>query len=82
LLKKCANPECLRPFHYLRDGRLVVVRHDAEGHGSHPQEFFWLCADCAPRYEVTHLSGGRLALHRIAPQGPPARAAEGPPLFA
>jgi hypothetical protein len=83
MLKKCANPECLRPFHYLRDGRLIVVRpHGAASHG-HPLEYFWLCGACAPHYEVAHVGEGRLALRRSSlgrAEHPPASAH--PPLVA
>ena len=46
----CANPDCGKPLHYLRDGRVFVFRmkkDGAEEDGSHPLEHFWLCGDCA-----------------------------------
>lgn len=46
----CANPECGKPLHYLREGRVFVFRVTRDGAGeevSHPLEHFWLCGDCA-----------------------------------
>lgn len=45
MVSQCANPKCGTPFLYLREGRLVAVRHNQ--HGSSKLEFFWLCGDCA-----------------------------------
>lgn len=46
----CANPDCGKPLHYLREGRVFVFRMK-EGGGSeggpHPLEHFWLCGACA-----------------------------------
>jgi hypothetical protein len=61
MLSKCANPECSKPFQYLREGRLFLVEAGAlnGGNGASPGpqlvgkrpqrkvEHFWLCGDCA-----------------------------------
>lgn len=54
MLSKCANPECTRPFHYLREGKLFQI--DRAGAGPrlvtdkrppHKIEYFWLCGPCS-----------------------------------
>lgn len=56
MLDKCVNPECSRPFHYLRDGRVFHVERGsappATGKQSHNVEHFWLCGDCCQRMTV------------------------------
>jgi hypothetical protein len=52
MLKSCANPQCAKPLHYLRDGRVFVfdaVLTSDEGNGTkaHRMEHFWLCGDCS-----------------------------------
>ena len=52
MLKSCANPQCAKPLHYLRDGRVFVfdaVRTpgDGEGNKAHRLEHFWLCGTCS-----------------------------------
>jgi len=47
MVAKCANPSCGTPFRYLSDGRLFRFE-TAVG----KQEYFWLCADCAPKMSL------------------------------
>lgn len=65
MISECSNPQCAKPFHYLRGGRLYRfdVRRPVEPCrdvpnaicASKPSEasvFFWLCADCSHRYSL------------------------------
>lgn len=59
MLSKCANPECVAPFHYLREGKLYQIELlDGTPVPRGPQlvssnkqtrrlEHFWLCGRCA-----------------------------------
>jgi hypothetical protein len=59
MLSKCANPSCSASFFYLHEGKLF--RSDTPANQDAPTqdtgmkktsrriEFFWLCADCAPK---------------------------------
>jgi hypothetical protein len=52
MLKACANPQCAKPLHYLREGRIFVfsaVRTPGNGDGNkaHLLEHFWLCGTCS-----------------------------------
>jgi hypothetical protein len=51
MLKTCANPQCAKPLHYLREGRIFVfdaVRTPGDGEGkAHRMEHFWLCGTCS-----------------------------------
>jgi hypothetical protein len=63
VLTKCANPDCLTPFKYLREGKLIRMftgvpsaRQKAAGHilqaASRRSEFFWLCNACSARFTL------------------------------
>jgi hypothetical protein len=59
MLSKCANPNCSANFLYLHEGKLFrsesasangIAAHDTGMKKSSRRiEFFWLCANCAPR---------------------------------
>lgn len=47
MVNNCANPNCAKPLHYLREGRIFVF--DAESDSEKPvhrMEHFWLCGAC------------------------------------
>lgn len=57
----CANPSCLKPLHYLREGRIFVFDvPDAPsgkktgGARGRRMEHYWLCGDCAQSWIVKH----------------------------
>lgn len=65
MVKSCANPQCAKPLHYLREGRIFVfdaVESD-RAESMHHMEHFWLCGVCAQtmRLEMT-LQGVRTVL--------------------
>jgi hypothetical protein len=58
LLSKCANPICVTPFRYMREGRIFNVQIRS---GSHREpvkiEHFWLCEKCAKTLKVVFERG-------------------------
>jgi hypothetical protein len=52
MVSNCANPNCGKPLHYLREGRIYVFDVPAGGEGPNGKrtrrlEHFWLCGACA-----------------------------------
>jgi hypothetical protein len=52
MLNNCANPQCAKPLHYLRDGRIFVfdsgrTADDGAGNKAHRMEHYWLCGACS-----------------------------------
>ena len=46
MVSECANPDCRRELHYLRDGKIYqFVLHTKTG--SKRLEHFWLCGECS-----------------------------------
>ena len=71
MLSKCANPHCTTPFQYFREGRIVIVSRQENGHrahvdatrqkySSHNVEHFWLCGPCGRRYDIAYPEPGRV----------------------
>lgn len=65
MISHCANPDCMRPFHYLRGGRLYRfdIRHPTTPCSdvpnaicglkpSHATVFFWMCEHCSSNYSL------------------------------
>jgi hypothetical protein len=46
MISQCANPDCRRELHYLRDGKIYQVVLSAKV-GSKRLEHFWLCGECS-----------------------------------
>ena len=92
MLHKCANPECNRPFRYLRQGKLFQVEteyFEADRPGLAPRrnravrrvEHYWLCDDCASVLTLISEKGrGMIAVPRqqIAVKKPMAAVRLGP----
>lgn len=54
MLNQCFNPDCRKPLHYLREGRVFVFgvqdsSDGANGDGSR-LEHYWLCGPCAQKF--------------------------------
>ena len=47
MVAKCANPTCNVPFRYLSEGRLFRLETAVGNY-----EYFWLCAECAPKMSL------------------------------
>lgn len=65
MISECSNPQCGKPFHYLRGGKLFRfdVRRPVEPCRDIPNAicaskpaqasvFFWLCGDCSRQHSV------------------------------
>ena len=46
MVKQCANSDCRRELHYLRDGKIYQFVLSATT-GSKRLEHFWLCGECS-----------------------------------
>lgn len=72
MVNQCANPECGKPLHYLREGRVYVfdvTRYvSAPAEKARRMEHFWLCGACSDIYllEQTAKEGVRVS-RRQAP---------------
>lgn len=76
MLSHCANPQCLKPFLRLRQGRLFLVETDctvkmedmtnqASPYVRHPPrhvERYWLCDRCAEIWTLVHDRNHGIAL--------------------
>ena len=55
MVNHCANPQCCKPLHYLREGRVYVFDVTRSVAGSNERvtrrmEPFWLCGVCSETY--------------------------------
>ncbi len=52
----CANPECRKPLHYLREGKIFLfsVRRsqDRQDFGIPRLEHYWLCGPCSREWTL------------------------------
>lgn len=68
MLYQCFNPECRKPLHYLRDGRVFVfgVQESADGeHGEGSRlEHYWLCGPCAQKFVLAQNDSGISMMER------------------
>ncbi len=57
MVNHCANPQCCKPLHYLREGRVYVfdvtlpVSANSE-RTARRMEHFWLCGVCSEAYSL------------------------------
>jgi hypothetical protein len=63
MVSNCANPNCAKPLHYLREGRIFVF--DVAAAGSAPGgkrlrriEHYWLCGECSQTMTVVSSTEG------------------------
>jgi hypothetical protein len=58
MVNHCANPECSKPLHYLREGRIFVfdvpdpLAPPKAGKIVHRMEHFWLCGNCSEAFTL------------------------------
>lgn len=67
----CANPDCGKPLHYLRDGRIFIFDAPTENTGAAEKrlrhlEHYWLCGECSQTMILT-LDAGRIKVVRKLP---------------
>jgi hypothetical protein len=71
MLMSCANPQCAKPLHYLREGRIYIfdsVKTNGGGAANHAMEHFWLCGDCSQTMILEQTKEGvRVANRRVVP---------------
>lgn len=70
MVNHCANPQCCKPLHYLREGRVYVfdVTRAAAGNNERSarrMEHFWLCGTCSETYFLEQVEDRTV---RIAPR--------------
>ncbi len=57
MVSHCANPNCQKPLHYLREGKVFLFsRKNASKQNSkmlQVLEHHWLCGDCAREWTLT-----------------------------
>ncbi len=52
MIKSCSNPQCAKPLHYLREGRIFVFDAFSVTTGTKDRrtcclEHYWLCGECS-----------------------------------
>ena len=75
MLKNCANPQCAKPLHYLRDGRVFVFDaalkpEEVNGAKAHRMEHFWLCGPCYAGNDFHFAADGSVTVERRARHTP------------
>jgi hypothetical protein len=63
MVNNCANPQCAKPLHYLREGRIFVFDMPdesaaADGKRARRLEHFWLCGACSQIMRVERAADG------------------------
>ena len=61
MLNQCFNPDCRKPLHYLREGRVFVFGVQDSGDGANGEsrlEHYWLCGPCAQKFGLSQDEDG------------------------
>lgn len=56
MVSHCANPNCQKPLHYLREGKVFLFsrkNNPRRKPGLQRLEHFWLCGACARNWTLT-----------------------------
>ncbi len=69
MVSNCANPNCGKPLHYLREGRIFVFDvaggiDGSNGKRTRRLEHFWLCGACAQTMVMRQSAEGIQAVMR------------------
>lgn len=69
MVSNCANPNCSKPLHYLREGRIFAFDVTSCGDGPNGKrtrrlEHFWLCGACAQTMVMRQSAEGIHAVMR------------------
>jgi hypothetical protein len=71
MVSQCANPECGKPLHYLRDGKIFLLEVQAAiGGRGRRAEHFWLCGGCAAEFDVKQVGPGVEVVPKFASRRP------------
>jgi hypothetical protein len=70
MVNTCANPECAKPLHYLREGRVFIFEVATEDSGANGKklrrlEHFWLCGGCSQTMTVMQEGDGIKVVRRL-----------------
>lgn len=66
MVSRCANPDCGKPFLYMREGKLFHIdtsqhpelrRKPPDAKRSEDIEHFWLCGNCSREFTVAYVPG-------------------------
>jgi hypothetical protein len=66
----CANPNCMKPLHYLREGTIYIFEVAAAEAGTrsvHQLEHYWLCGKCSIEHRLERTPNREL---RLVPKQP------------
>lgn len=68
MINNCANSNCNKPLHYLRDGRIFVfdvlsAEIGPDGKRTRHMQHYWLCGDCEPKLVVEYKQGEGVSVH-------------------
>ena len=60
MMNECFNPQCRKPLHYLREGRVFVFGVKSDGGNGEPArlEHYWLCGACAQTHGLAQDEAG------------------------
>jgi hypothetical protein len=64
MVSQCANPDCRRELHYLRDGKVYQFVLSTKTGGKR-LEHFWLCGDCSETMIVTCVNQSDVKAERL-----------------
>ena len=73
----CANPKCLKPLHYLREGTIfifevVAAETEPGSRSTHQLEHYWLCGECSMVHRLERTPTARCASFRSSRELRPA----------
>jgi hypothetical protein len=68
----CANTDCGKPLHYLREGRIFLFEvatgiRDSEGKPARHLEHFWFCGLCSESLSLTQGTAGIQVIRKLPP---------------
>ena len=64
MVSQCANPDCGRELHYLRDGRVYRFVLSTKS-GAKRLEYFWLCGECSRTMILTCVNQSEVKAERL-----------------
>ena len=64
MVSQCANPDCRRELHYLREGKVYQFVLSTKTGGKR-LEHFWLCGDCSKTMILTCVNQSDVKTERL-----------------
>ena len=66
MVNHCANPECSKPLHYLREGEIfafeVFEKTSSNSASTRRVEHYWLCGECSQKLLLQRTQDAELKL--------------------